>query len=130
MGACASSARPAERRSRRSLAKMEIHTIGGQLNWVGDIGRGAALFCPMETNPDPHGQAALMLCEGLMLLLVEKGVIDKSRVADVIDGVIEVKQEIAGVRESVVVSVTSIALLQAVARSISAAAGPDRLTAS
>ncbi len=71
-----------------------------------------------------------MLCEGLILLLVEKGIIDKKRAADVIDGVIEVKQEIAGVCETVVVSVASIALLQAVARSISAGADPDRSTAS
>lgn len=66
-----------------------------------------------------------MLCDGLILLLVENGVIDKDRIADVIDGIIEVKQEIAGVRESVVVSVASIALLRAVARSISASAGPN-----
>ena len=84
----------------------------------------------MELTPDPHGQAALMLCEGLMLLLVETGIIEKHRVADVIEGVAEVKQEIAGVREGVVVSMASIALLQAVARSISASAGPERLPAS
>ena len=82
----------------------------------------------MELTPDPHGQAALMLCDGLILLLVEKGIIDKDRVADLIEGIIEVKQEIAGVRESVVVSMTSIALLRAVGRSISASAGPEQPT--
>jgi hypothetical protein len=84
----------------------------------------------MELTPDPHGQAALMLCEGLILLLVEKGIIDKDQVADVIEGVIEVKQEIAGVSESFVVSLASIALLRAVARSISASAGPEHLATS
>jgi hypothetical protein len=79
----------------------------------------------MELTPDPHGQAALMLCDGLMLLLVKKGLIDKDQVTDLIEGIIEIKQEIAGVSESVVVSVASVALLRAVARSISASAGPE-----
>ncbi len=79
----------------------------------------------MEKNPDPHGQAALMLCDGLLLLLIEKGILEKDRVADIIEGLIEVKQEIAGVRESVVVSMASIALLRAVARSIAASAGSN-----
>lgn len=84
----------------------------------------------MDLTPDPHGQAALMLCESLMLLLIEKGVIDKVETADLIEGVIEVKQEIAGVSESVVVSLASITLLRAVARSISAAASPAQTAAS
>ena len=89
-----------------------------------------ALYCSMELKPDPHGQAALMLCESVMLLLIEKGTIDKYQAADLIEGVIEVKQEIARVSESVVVSLASIALLRAVARSISAAASPERAAAS
>ena len=84
----------------------------------------------MKTNPDPHGQAALMLCESLMLLLVEEGIIHKSQAAEAIDDVIDVKREIAGETESVVVSVTSIALLKIVAQSISAARGPAILAAS
>ena len=84
-------------------------------------------YPPMTPNPDPHGQAALMLCDGLMLLLIETGVIDGKRAAGVIEGIIEVKQEIAGVRESVVVSVASISLLRAVARSLAVARGPEAL---
>ena len=84
----------------------------------------------MELKPDPHGQAALMLCESVLLLLVEQGIIDKVQAFDAIEGVIEVKQEMAGVSESVVVSLASITLLRAVARSISAAAGPARTAAS
>jgi hypothetical protein len=83
----------------------------------------------MELEPDPHGQAALMLCESLLLLLIEKGIIDKDQAADAIGGVIEVKKEIAGVTESVVVSLASITLLQAIARSVLAAAGPGRFVA-
>lgn len=79
----------------------------------------------MTLTPDPHGQAALMLCETLTLLLVEKGILLKSQVAEAIDGIVEVKEEIAGVSESVVVSIVSIGLLQSVAQSVAAAAVPD-----
>lgn len=75
----------------------------------------------MLSDPDPHGQAALMLCESLMLLLVDEGIINKDDAANAIGVVIDVKREIAGSQESVVVSLASIGLLQAVARSIAAA---------
>ena len=78
----------------------------------------------MEITPDPHGQAAFMLCESILLLLIDRGVIDKVEALDAIEGPVEVKQEIAGVSESVVVSVASINLLQTLARSVSAAVGP------
>ena len=84
----------------------------------------------MELHPDPHGQAALMLCESLMLLLVEDGVIRKDQAVEAIKDVIEVKQEIAGVSESVVVSVASIGLLKGVSRSIAAAPEPEQRAAS
>jgi hypothetical protein len=74
----------------------------------------------MTLIPDPHGQAALMLCEALALVLVESGLLSRSKVVEAIDGVVEVKHEIAGVSESVVVSVASISLLQAISRSIDA----------
>ena len=62
-----------------------------------------------------------MLCESLMLLLVEDGTIRKDRAAEAIENVIDVKYEIAGKAESVVVSVASIVLLRAVAQSVAAA---------
>ena len=65
-----------------------------------------------------------MLCEGLILLLVEKGTLDKDEACAMVDGVVDVKREIAGEREAVVVSMTSITLLKTIARSLSAAAGP------
>ena len=78
----------------------------------------------MEQNPDPHGQAALMLIESLLLLLVEQQILSKEQVLEAIDGVVDVKQEIAGTSESVVVSVVSIGLLRAVAGSILAVTIP------
>ena len=71
-----------------------------------------------------------MLCESLMVLLVESGVIRKEQVIDAVDTVVEVKQEIAGTTESVVISVASIGLLRAVSQSISAARPPPVLTVS
>ncbi len=65
-----------------------------------------------------------MLYEGLALLLIERGILPREQVVETIQGIIEVKQEIAGVTESVVVGVISIGLLQTVARSISAAPAP------
>ena len=62
-----------------------------------------------------------MLCESLALLLIEQGIVRKRLVIEAITGVIEVKREIAGVSEPVVVSVASILLLQGILRSISAA---------
>ncbi len=70
-----------------------------------------------------------MLCESLFILLVEGGVIGKEQAADAIETVVEVKQEIAGTTESVVVSVASIGLLRAVAQSVSAATAPKTLIA-
>ena len=65
-----------------------------------------------------------MLCESLMLLLIEEGTLHKQRAMDAIETVIDVKQEIAGTTESVVVSMESIVLLRTVAQSISAATTP------
>lgn len=78
----------------------------------------------MKLTPDPHGQAALMLSETVALLLVENGILLKSQVVDAIEGIIEVKEEIAGVSESVVVSIVSIGLLQTIAQSVAAADVP------
>lgn len=78
------------------------------------------LAYPMVNDPDPHGQAALMLCECMLMLLVEQGHLPRDRVLDAIAEVIDVKQEIAGRSESVVVSMRSIGLLRAVAQSLSA----------
>ena len=66
-----------------------------------------------------------MLCEGLLLLLIRNGAITKDDASETIDEIIEVKREIAGERESVVVSMASIALLKTIAHSLSAATEPS-----
>ena len=66
-----------------------------------------------------------MLCESLALLLIKDGVLSKHQAIDAIEGVIEIKREIAGTSEPVVVSVASILLLQTISRSISAASSPQ-----
>ncbi len=68
-----------------------------------------------------------MLCESLMMLLIERGIIRKEQVVGLIETLVEVKQEIAGTTESVVVSMASIGLLRAVAQSLSAIAAPELL---
>ena len=62
-----------------------------------------------------------MLVESLLLLLIEKGVIGKENVNEAVEGLVEVKQEIAGTTESVVVSMASIGLLRGVSTSLLAA---------
>jgi hypothetical protein len=62
-----------------------------------------------------------MLVESLLFLLIEGGIVRKEQVVEAIEGVVEVKQEIAGKSESVVVSMASIGLLRAVSASVSAA---------
>ena len=79
----------------------------------------------MTLTPDPHGQAALLLVESLLLLLIEKGMVAPKDVVDAIDGVVEVKREIAGTSERVVVSMASIGLLRAVSGSLSASPGRE-----
>ncbi len=52
-----------------------------------------------------------MLCESLAYLLIEQETVSRQQVIDAIEGVIEVKQKLAGTSEPVVVSVASILLL-------------------
>ncbi len=80
----------------------------------------------MNTSPDPRGQAALMLCEGILLLLAERGSLGKDEIVSMIEGLVEVKHEMAGTSESVVVSVESIGLLRAASQSIAAVFHPPK----
>ena len=61
-----------------------------------------------------------MLIESLLLLLVEQRILLKEQVIEAIDGVTEIKQEIAGTSENVVVSMVSISLLRTIAGSVRA----------
>jgi hypothetical protein len=78
----------------------------------------------MALTPDPHGQAALMLCESLLVLLVEAGIVQKEHVIDAIEAAVDVKREIAGNTENAVVSLVSVGLLRAVSQSVAAATLP------
>jgi hypothetical protein len=49
----------------------------------------------LESEPDPHGQVALMLCESLLHELVENGVITKAQALGAIDTVVELTREAA-----------------------------------
>ena len=46
-------------------------------------------------TPDPHGQVALMLCESLLHVLVEEGVISHAKAIESIEGVAEILCEMA-----------------------------------
>src|SRR5258708_3596833 len=43
--------------------------------------------------PEPDGEGSLMLCESILHLLVEEGVISKEKALDAIDGVVELARE-------------------------------------
>jgi hypothetical protein len=47
----------------------------------------------VDSEPDPHGQVALMLCESLLHELLENGVITKAQALNVIDTVVELAHE-------------------------------------
>ena len=76
--------------------------------------------------PRPGGQAALMLSESLGLLPVETGIVSRQAALDAIDGLVEVKEEIAGVQKGVAMGMASIALLRRVRESLAAAREPGR----
>jgi hypothetical protein len=43
--------------------------------------------------PDPDGQISLMLCESILHILVEEGVISNEKALEAIDGVVELARE-------------------------------------
>ena len=43
--------------------------------------------------PDPDGQLSLMLCESILHILVEEGVISKEKALEAIDGVVQLARE-------------------------------------
>jgi hypothetical protein len=49
----------------------------------------------LESEPDPHGRLALMLCESLLHEVVENGVITKAQALNVVDTVVELAREAA-----------------------------------
>ncbi len=65
-----------------------------------------------------------MLVESLLFLLIDNGVVLKRQIVEAIDSVIDVKQEMAGTSEGVIVGMASIGLLRAVSASLAATAAP------
>jgi hypothetical protein len=43
--------------------------------------------------PDPDGQISLMLCESILHILVEEGVVSKDKALEAINGVVELARE-------------------------------------
>jgi hypothetical protein len=70
--------------------------------------------------PDPTGQASLMLCEALIHMLIEKGLLSKQEVSDVIAGVEEIAHEIDSRTEPDVIRQPTSGLLQAIRQSVQA----------
>lgn len=55
----------------------------------------------MKALLDPYGKAAFLLCQGTLLLFVEKGLLQKDDVASMLEGLIETGQdELDGQRDS------------------------------
>ena len=50
--------------------------------------------------PDPEGQISLMLCESILHILVEEGVISSEKALEAIDGVVELAQEKNGIGDT------------------------------
>jgi hypothetical protein len=46
------------------------------------------------SSPDPAGQVSLILCESILHLLVEEGVIPKAKALEAINGVVELVRKI------------------------------------
>lgn len=64
-------------------------------------------------GPDPHGQAALLLVESLIHVMVENGLLTREEALDAVRTSTEVKTEIAeGDREPRPVALASLALLK------------------
>jgi hypothetical protein len=78
--------------------------------------------------PDPHGQVALMLCESILHVLVEEGVISNDKALEVIDGVIELAREDDEMARRRSASRSVVQLLEQIAQSFAAKA-LDEVTA-
>jgi len=75
----------------------------------------------MKPSPDPLGQASLMLWEGLVLLLIEKGVVNKDDAVTVVIGVTEIVQGLVRTQNKAKANLELVRILRAIAGSLSAA---------
>jgi hypothetical protein len=77
--------------------------------------------------PDPDGQISLMLCESILHILVEEGVISKERAVEAINGVVELAREKDGIGEHRSTSHSATQLIEAIAQTF-ALKGLDEVT--
>jgi hypothetical protein len=78
-------------------------------------------------TPDPDGQVSLMLCESILHILVEEGVISTERALDAINGVVELARENDGIGQHRSASPSATQLIEAIAQSF-ALKGLDEVT--
>jgi hypothetical protein len=71
-------------------------------------------------KPDPYGQVALLLCESLLHVLVEQGVISRDAALSVIEGVLELTQESAETTTREIGIVSPAALIERIAATFAA----------
>jgi|ERR1700693_5662339 len=79
-------------------------------------------------NPDPHGRVAMMLCESLLHVLVEQGVISLEKAIEAIDGVAELMHEAAERDSCTITDSAALVLVETIRESFAAKdrAGPTR----
>jgi hypothetical protein len=71
-------------------------------------------------NPDPHGLTALLLCESLLHVLVEHGVLSQEKATEAIKTVIELTREMANSDEQSTNGRTALNLIERIDESFSA----------
>jgi hypothetical protein len=79
--------------------------------------------------PDPDGQVSLMLCESILHVLLEEGVISKARVLDAINGVVELARESDEIGQRRSTSRSAVQVIEAIAHTF-ALKGLDEVTSS
>ena len=77
--------------------------------------------------PDPDGQLSLMLCESILHILVEDGVISKEKALEAIDGVVQLARENDEIGRRPSASRSAVQLIEAIARTF-ALKGLDEVT--
>ena len=77
--------------------------------------------------PDPDGQVSLMLCESILHILVEEGVISNEKALDAINGVVELTRENDDIGQRRSASRSAAQLIEAIAQTF-ALKGLDEVT--
>jgi hypothetical protein len=77
--------------------------------------------------PDPDGQVSLMLCESILHILVEEGVISNEKALEAINGVVELTRENDNIGQRRSASRSAAQLIEAIAQTF-ALKGLDEVT--